>query len=230
MQKRQLTLFVAIYIGFVTLTFGQHQRYAIRNGLGIFGGLTQFDIKTDNFNTESEQGYMGGMAATVDLPHKWYTVSYNIQLSQNYWNVYATPLLITNASDNNLVEYKLFTVQAAFIFHLKIVEDYITFDLGPMLQYNSNLELENEQQESYIVDGYNNLTAKDITDISKINVNGAASLTMGFRSFKVRGQYIYGFTNILNRLNKNNLDTSGGPSNKFKGNMGMWAFTAMIYF
>lgn len=230
MHKRQLTLLVAICIGFVTLSFGQHQRYAIRNGLGIYGGLTQFDIKTDNFNTESEQGYIGGMAATVDLPHKWYTVSYNIQLSQNYWNVNAAPQIFDAAAQNSLVEYKLFTVQAAFLFHLKILQDYITMDLGPMLQYNSNLELEKSQQEGYIIDGYNNLTAKDITDISKVNVNGAASLTMGFKSFKVRGQYIYGFTNILNRLNKNDLDTSGGPSNKFKGNMSMLAFTAMISF
>ncbi|SDB61724.1 hypothetical protein SAMN03097699_2641 [Flavobacteriaceae bacterium MAR_2010_188] len=230
MHKRHLTLLVAICIGFVTLSFGQHQRYAIRNGLGIYGGLTQFDIKTDNFNTESEQGYIGGMAATVDLPHKWYTVSYNIQLSQNYWNVNAAPQILDAAAQNSLVEYKLFTVQAAFLFHLKILQDYITIDLGPMLQYNSNLELEKSQQEGYIIDGYNNLTAKDITDISKVNVNGAASLTMGFKSFKIRGQYIYGFTNILNRLNKNDLDTSGGASNKFKGNMSMLAFTAMISF
>ncbi|MDX1472147.1 MAG: outer membrane beta-barrel protein [Flavobacteriaceae bacterium] len=230
MHKSNFILFVAILVVFVTDSFGQHQRYAIRNGLGIYGGITQFDIDTDNFSTVSEQGFIGGMAATVELPHKWYTVSYNIQLSQNYFNVYATaPALIGNPNSEQ-VEYKVFTTQVALLFHVKLLQDYVTLDLGPMLQYNSNLELENDSQENYIVDGYDNLTADDITDVTKFNFNGAGGVTAGFRGFKLRAQYIYGFTNILNKLEKANLDTSGSETNKFKGNMNMWAFTAMIYF
>lgn len=227
MLKRHCILLVVVTLGFVTNSFGQHQRYAIRNGIGLFGGLTQFDIITDNFKTESSQGWIGGMAATVDLPHKWYTVSYNIQLSQNNIDVYAN---IPGGVESLIepIEYKIFTTQVAFLFHLKLLQDYITVDLGPMLQYNSEMELRNDSDEAKIISTYNNLTAGDISNIGKFNVNGAAGLTVGFKGFKLRGQYIYGFTNMLNKLNKDNLDTSGEGGSKFKGHQSMLAFTAMI--
>jgi len=47
---------------------------------------------------------------------------------------------------------------------------------------------------------------------------------------KFNAQYIYGFTNILGKLNNNNdLDLSGNQ-NKFKGNQSMVTFTVMITF
>ena len=59
--------------------------YKIKNGIGLQGGITQYDILTDNFETKSgNSGFIGGMAASVDIPHKWYNVSYNIQFSQNH--------------------------------------------------------------------------------------------------------------------------------------------------
>lgn len=227
MLKRHCILLVLVTIGFVTVSFAQHQRYAIRNGIGLFGGLTQFDINTDNFKTESSQGWIAGLAATVDLPHKWYTVSYNIQLSQNNLDVYA---YLPGGLETSIepIEYKIFTTQAAFLFHLKLLQDYITIDLGPMLQYNSEMELKNDSDQDKILSTYNNLTADDISNITKFNVNGAVGITAGFKGFKLRGQYIHGFTNILNKLNKDNLDTSGSGGSKFKGNQSMLAFTAMI--
>lgn len=227
MLKRQSIILVVLLVGFVTISHAQHQRYAIRNGVGLFGGLTKFDIITDNFKTESAQGWIGGLAAVVDLPHKWYTVSYNIQLSQNNVDIFVnSPEAVSNLLEP--VEYKLFTTQIAFLFHLKVLQDYITVDLGPMLQYNSNLELKNDGNKDRIISTYNNLTAGDISDISRFNVNGAAGITAGFKGFKIRGQYIYGFTNMFNKLNNGNLDTSGSGGSKFKGHQSMLAFTAMI--
>ena len=59
------------------------QNYNIRNGIAIGGGFTQFDIKTDNFVTTKGNGVIAAFSATVDIPHRWYTVSYGMQLSQN---------------------------------------------------------------------------------------------------------------------------------------------------
>jgi len=227
-MKKQLFLLVAFSIAFVTTALAQHQRYSIKNGIGIYGGLTQFDIITDNFQTVKGEGWIGGLSATVDLPHKWYTVSYNIQLSENNVGIFARPSnVIANEEE---IDYKLFTAQVAFLFHAKVLQDYITVDVGPMIQYNSELELKDDNHENYIIGSYNNLLAKDITGISQFNVNGAVGATAGFKGFKLRAQYIYGFTNMLNKLNnKNDLDTTGG-NNKFKGNQSMLAFTAIIVF
>ena len=80
------------------------------------------------------------------------------------------------------------------------------------------------------IKNYNNLLAEDISDISKFNVDGAIGLSAGISHFRLRAQYVYGFTNMLGKLNKNNLDVTGNNESKFKGNQSMFAFTAMITF
>lgn len=227
-MKNKHIVLVAFVLGFVTLSFSQRRgNIKITNGLGVFGGLTQFDIATDNFKTKAGNGWIGGFTATVDLPHKWYAVSYSMQLAESHLEISGRQLPISTTSE--MMEYKLMTVQAAFLFHLKLVKNNITLDAGPMLQYNGELELKDEAQENYIIDGYSALMANDISDISKFNVNGAIGVTAGFDHFKIRAQYMYGFTNILNKLNDQNLSTE--PSNeKFKGNQQMIALSAMILF
>lgn len=227
-MKNKHIILVAFLIGFVTLSFSQRRgNIKITNGLGLFGGLTQYDIATDNFETKAGNGWVGGLTATVDLPHRWYAVSYNIQLSENNLEISGRELPISTVSE--MMDYKLMTVQVAFLFHLKLVKNNITLDAGPMIQYNGELELKNDAQQNYIIDGYTDLTAKDISDISKFNVNGAIGATAGFDHFKIRAQYIYGFTNMLNKLNSQDLNTT--PSNeKFKGNQQMIALSAMILF
>ncbi|MDO1502165.1 hypothetical protein Q2T40_18680 [Winogradskyella maritima] len=222
MKLKQLYLLVALTSLFVTTSHAQ--RYNIQNGIGIYGGLTQFDLKTDNFTTQSNNGFLGGMAATVDLPHKFYNLSYNIQLSENKFDVAATPAI----GPSEFVEYKLFMAQAALVMHVKLAGKYLTADLGPMIQYNGNMQLVDESQESYIIDGYTALRADDILDINQFNINGTVGLTAGIDNFKVRAQYIYGFTNTLNKLNKQDLNVEN--DNNFKGNISMLVFSLMVSF
>jgi hypothetical protein len=226
MQIRQLIVLVALSIGFVTTSFSQRRGIVnISNGIGIGGGLTQLDIKTDNFDTKKGNGWIGGMAATLDLPHRWYTVSYGMQVSESNMEIMA---LNPSTLQTEPVEYKLMMVQAQFLFHLKVAKDYFMLDAGPMLQYSSKLELKDDSQENYLIKNYTALTTKDVSDISKFNVNATIGATAGFNHFKLRVQYIYGLTNMLNKLNDQSLDAS--PSNEtFKGNQSMVAFMAFIY-
>ena len=231
MKKTQFILLVAFALGFVTENFAQkrpHGTVAIRNGLGIEGGITQFDIITDNFETEKGKGWLFGASATVDIPHKWYNVSYIIQLSEQNIGISARPD-VEILTPNEFVDYKLFTAQIALKAHVKIVKSHLTFDIGPMLQYNSELEIKDDKQKDYIITNYENLRAEDISQISQINFNGTAGLSAGYSHFRVKAQYIYGLTNMLNKLNKNDLDV-GTNNKKFKGNQAMMVFTLMITF
>ncbi|WP_034060433.1 hypothetical protein [Lacinutrix jangbogonensis] len=228
MKKIQLSLLVVIMLCFVTKSFSQHGTVDIKNGIGLFGGISQFDIITDNFETTKGDGWIGGMSATVELPHKWYNASYGMQLAENKISV-SGRISNTDLSAEAL-EYKIFTVQVVYLWHAKIFGDFLTFDFGPMLQYNSDLELINDQQENFLVNNYNALTASDITKISAFNANGAVGLTAGVSIIKFRAQYIYGFTNTLNKLNSNDDIDLTGNSTKFKGNQSMLTFSAMISF
>lgn len=224
MKKTKLFLFVVISICFVSLNFAQN--YRIQNGIGLQGGITQFDILTDNFETQVNSGFIGGLSASVDLPHRWYNVSYNIQLSENNIDINASPF---GSNVNEFVEYKMFTAQISFLFHLKLISNNVTLDVGPMLQYNSELELKDDTKEGYNVTGFQNLLTEDITKISNFNANGAVGLSAGFGSFRIRAQYIYGFTNILGKLNDQDLNV-GSNTDKFKGNQSLLAFTAILTF
>ncbi len=225
MKNKQLTLLVLLTILFVTTIQAQPQNYNIRNGFSIGGGLTQFNIKTDNFVTTKGNGFIASLAATVDIPHRWYTVSYGMQISQNTLEI--SGRMNQGTAGNEMIEYKLMAAQLGFLFHGKIIGSHFTIDAGPQLQYNGELDLKNSQQESYYINGYDNLSATDISDISKFNVNGAVGLTAGIGPLKLRAHYIYGFLNMLDKLNDANLD-SGNSS--FKGNPETLLFTAMFTF
>jgi hypothetical protein len=221
MKNKQLTLLVVLTILFVTVTQAQPQNFVIKNGFSIGGGLTQFNIKTDNFTTIKGEGFAVGFATTVDIPHKWYTVSYGMQISENTIEVLGG--LDVAVDGNEMIKYKLMAAQIGFLFHSKIIGSNLTFDIGPQLQYNGNLEFKNQEQEIYYINGPSNLSASDITNLSKFNINGAVGFTAGIGFLKVRAQYIYGFLNILNKLNTSN-------ENSFKGNPETLVFTAMFTF
>ena len=227
MKKIQLYLLVALSVCFVTKSFSQNGKYDIVNGIGIFGGLTKVDLVTDNFETTQGDGFIGGMSATVEINHRWYNMSYGLHLSESTISILGRPDASSTASE--FIDYKLFAAQLALMMHVKLAGSYVTLDVGPMLQYNSRLEFEDKAQEGYFINNYDNLLAEDISNISQFNLNGAVGVTAGFKFVKLRAHYIYGATNILKKLESEDIDTSGGDS-RFKGNMSMLLFGAMISF
>lgn len=227
MKFKQYFLLVAFAICFVTITHSQRQTINIKNGFGVMGGITQYNFITDNFTTKSGFGWAGGLSATVDIPHLWYTVSYGMQLSENNFEISARPF--ENIPENEMIGIKLMAAQLGFTYHVKIIGSYLTLDLGPQLQYNGELEFKDDNKKDYFINGYNSLKATDILDISKFNVNGMAGISAGIGSFRIKAQYIYGFLNTFNKLNDKNINVDNS-SEKFKSNQSMMVFMAMFSF
>jgi hypothetical protein len=204
MKFKPSFLLVVICICFVTNSFSQKGKYPIQNGFSLTGGITQFDIITDNFSTRSSNGFLGGMSATVDIPLRWYNVSFGMQLSESTIEILGRPTLIS--TEDAYIKYKLFAAQVAMLLHIKA-----------------------RNQEGYYISNYTNLNAQDITNISQFNLNGAVGASLGVKNFKLKAQYIYGFTNILKKLESQNLDTTGGNA-RFKGNQSMLVLGAIVSF
>lgn len=223
MKNKQLTLLVALSMLFVTVLQAQPKNYDIKNGIGIGGGVSLFNIKTDNFITTRGNGFVVSLAAHVDIPNRWYNVSYGMQISENTLEI--SGRMTDLIAGNEQIEYKLMSAQLGFLFHGKIIGNNFTIDAGPQLQYNGDLEFKNSQQESYYINGYDGLAASEITEMSKFNVNGAIGATVGFGPLRLRAQYIYGFLNMFEKLNdKLEQDTN------FKGNPETIMFTALFTF
>ncbi|WP_406685305.1 hypothetical protein N1F78_06160 [Seonamhaeicola sp. MEBiC1930] len=229
MKKTQLILLVVFLLTFVTKSFAQRGKYDVTNGFSISGGLSQLDITTSNFITSKGNGFAGGFLATADIPRQWYNISFGMQISESTIGISARPTMASASDTNTFIDYKLFATQLALLVNVKVVKNYFTIDVGPMLQYNSKLELKDDSHENYHINNYSNLIATDITDISQFNFNGVVGASLGIRNFKLRAQYIYGFTNILNKLDDNNLDTTGGEA-RLKGNMSMLILGATVSF
>ena len=226
MKKTKHLLLVAICMTFVTISYGQHKRYTIKNGFALGGGLTQYDILTDNLNTSSGNGWLISASTTADIPHKWYNISFGMQLSENNIEIAGWFSDDGVAFQENQLEYKLFAAQLSMLLHAKLIKNLLTIDFGPMLQYNGKLELQDDNQENLFVRVNDDIfNAIELEDISQFNVNGAIGATLGFRFIKLRAQYIYGFTNILSKLNDKDL-----TSDNFKGNQSMLTFAALITF
>lgn len=226
MKKPQLIVLVAFMLCFVTNSIAQKGNYRITNGINVTGGITKFDIATSNFVTKQGDGFLGGFNATVDIPHMWYNISFGMQLSESTLGVSARPLPVV--ANSEFVDYKVFAAQVAMLLNIKVIPDYVTIDVGPMLQYNGKLELKDKTKETYFVDNYLNLTAEDITNISQFNLNGAIGASVGVKFFKLKAQYIYGFTNMLKKLEGESL-TSGGSA-RFKGNQNMLVLGGVVSF
>ena len=221
-MRNQLNLLVAVLLLFVTNSFAQTPNYDIKNFVGIHGGITQLDIITDNFTIEKQNGFIAGLTGIVNVSHKWYDVSYGIQFSQNNLNMLGG---MTDVDGDESLEYKLSAVQLALLMHAKILQQNLTIDFGPVIQANGFLELKDDTQEDYFVNGFDNLNAIDLRDISKFSINGAIGATAGFKNFRVRAQYQYGLTNMLNKLNDLEIEDT-----EFKGNQSQLIFTAMVLF
>ena len=223
MKNKQLTLLVALSMLFVTITQAQHKSFNIKNGFGIGGGISMFNIKTDNFTTTRGNGFVVALAATVDIPNRWYNVSYGMQISESTLEI--SGRMTDDVAGNEQIEYKLMAAQLGFLFHAKVIGNNFTIDAGPQLQYNGDLDFKNNQQEDYFINGYNGLSASHITEMSKFNVNGAIGMTAGIGSIKLRAQYVYGFLNMFEKLNSNIVGVDD-----FKGNPETIMFTAIFTF
>ena len=104
MKTKQLNLLVAILFLFVTDTFAQRPNYDIRNMIGLHGGITQFNIVSNNFTTEKQEGWVFGLTAIAYVEHKWYDFSYGLQFSQN--KVSISGRMQDDVQGNESLEYK----------------------------------------------------------------------------------------------------------------------------
>lgn len=221
-------LFLFILISTFNLSAQRRGGEGKHNMFGLKLGLTQFDIKTDNFITTPSTGFIGGIATRGDFYNNM-DIQLGMNISNNNIKVQARDAINSQLQD---VEYGLLNAQVQILFGYKLIGNNrnmqskfkLTAELGPVLMVNSKMKLSKKDQETYIIEKAN-ITAKELTDISGINVNGLAGLSVGLEKFRVFGHYQYGFNNILNKLNDNENTTT-----KFKGNVSMFHFGILIYF
>ncbi len=194
--------------------FAQYE-YRDSNRIGIFFGVNQFTLNTNDFQTKSGSGWNGGLSMRGNFYNDWDMV-YAMQFSENNFSVATKRIFISE--DTN---YKLASAQISLQLSYKIVENHLSFEFGPLVQVNGKLKVD-QSQENNIISG-TTLLAKDIVAISQFNFYPTVGITAGVRHIRLNVSYQYGLNNMLGNLNSQSLGMN------FKGNPGILNGNLIIY-
>ena len=155
--------------------------------LGLKLGASLFDIKTDNFITSAEYGFVGGFTTRGDFYNNW-DIQFGMNILNNRIGIQAHEVGLTTTE---MVDYNLLNVQGQLLFGFKVLGDNrdnrgdfkLTLEFGPVLTVNGKLKLKDDAQKVLIIDN-TNLNAEQITDLAGININGLGGLSLGSRRFR----------------------------------------------
>ncbi|MGX7667892.1 outer membrane beta-barrel protein [Flavobacterium pedocola] len=187
--------------------------YRDGNRIGIYGGVTHASLFTSDFDTKPELGWAAGMQVRGNY-YNDFSMIFGMQFSENNISVATTSLL-----QNQDVQYKIMGAQIRLLLSYNLVKDHVSLDFGPVLQVNDKMKFD-KKFESNIVNG-TALTAKDITDINKINGNIYVGVSAGNRRVRAVVNYQYGVNNILNNLNKKEEVKVLNNNHSFSGHLGI---------
>lgn len=199
-------------------SYAQRSR-TVHNHIGLQGVYAMSNLQTENFNTSQGEGFLAGLS-TRGAFYNDFDLIYGIDFIQIGLQVEA---------GGKQVEYALSGAQVKFLASYRIAGEYLSAELGPVLQVNGGLKLKDQSQENLIVDGYTTLQAGDLEEISRINGMLTAGLTGGLKWLRLTAAYQYNFTNILNRLNSEDLNLKDPAATNFKGNLGLVTAGIILY-
>lgn len=219
-------LFVTFFVGMSLHVFSQRVREEY-SYMGIYGGYSLFDITTDQFNTEQGGGFVAGFLTRGDWYNRFY-MEYGVNFFQSNLGISGHEAGSPNATQ--FIDHTISGVQLRLQGGYHIIRHHLGIEFAPILSINGKMKPKSETYNPYIVDGYDNVTVEEISDISRVNFRLAGGITAGSKHFRANVQYQYGVTNILNKLNDEEALSSEKPGGGFKGNTSTILFGLYILF
>lgn len=202
-KKMTILLLMITSIGFA--------QYGYRDGnrIGISGGISQTTLFTNNFDAHPETGFAGGLSVRGNYYNDW-SMIYGMQFFSNNFSL--------ESNFDQKIKYNIQGVQVRLLLSYNIIQDHISLDFGPVLQINGKLKV-NTSDETKILKR-TNLTAEQIIDVSPVSGNFYLGCSAGSKIVRAVIFYEYGFTNIMNKLNKDDSLKALNNGDSFKGNLG----------
>lgn len=191
-----------------SLGFGQYG-YRDGNRIGISAGISQTTLFTKNFNAKPETGFAGGLSVRGNYYNNW-SMIYGMQFFSNNFSL--------ESNFNDKVKYNIEGVQIRLLFSYNVIQDHISIDFGPVLQINGKLKVSSSDEDKLLKGTL--LKANQIVDVSPISGNFYLGGSAGGKVIRLVVFYEYGFTNILNKLNKDDSLQALNNGDSFKGNLG----------
>lgn len=194
---KKILIYAAILI--MPLLASSQYKYRDSNHIGIAAGINQTTLLTSDFNGQALTGWNFGLSMRGNF-YNDFDMVYAIDFSEHNFSI--TTLSELAAVEE--VKYKYSGAQISLMLSYKIVENHLSVELGPVLQVNGKLGLNENHKENTIENS--TLKALDIVDVNTFNVNAAAGVSAGIRNLRVILKYQYGINNFFSRVN-NDMNT-----------------------
>ncbi len=193
--------------------------------LGIQARGAFFGIATNDFDVQSSTGLLAGFTSRS-------------RIFENFKLIYGVDFLIASigvesrALGQTTLEQAEFSVTGAQvngILSYDILDQFLTVNFGPSLLINGPLRVRNDGQRDNIINGFNSLTAQDLLQISRITPFLVGGVEGGWKKVRLTLQYQFGFTNILGRLNREDLQDIDASVGEFNGNATLFSAGVVVY-
>ncbi|SFB08867.1 hypothetical protein SAMN05660845_1536 [Flavobacterium swingsii] len=204
---------VLTFIFSLTIT-AQHSRRD-GNRIGIMGGITQTTLTTSNFASKPANGWVAGMAVRGNY-YNDFSAIFGMQFFENNIIVATTKPLSLASED---VNFKTMGVQVRLLASYNLIKNHLSLDFGPVLQINDKLKINSKSELNNVTGTL--LTAKEITDVTKLNGNAYVGISAGTKRIRAVVNYQYGLNNFLNNLNNNEELKLKNNNSNFKGHLGI---------
>ena len=224
---RYLNLFILICIStLLNPLTAQNRNYGgdSYNRLGIQAAVTHGGIESDNFATTKNTGFMVGLTTRSNVWNNFLIV-YGVNFYSNKTGMMGHAVSSTQMKN---VDFKTTGVQLNLFAGHKIINEHLSIEAGPILQINSKWEVDKEF-ENYLIEDYL-ITAKDLEEVSKVNLNVAGTISAGFPDVKLWVQYQYGVSNFFKNLNDGDLKIKDPRAANLEGHQGLAVAGVVYYF
>ncbi len=222
---RGIKIFIFLSILIFNLNVNAQGRYNDNyNRLGIQAGITHGGINSSNFNTLPKTRYMAGLTTRASFFRNFLIIC-----GVNFYE-FKTGLTGYESKgklDPTEIDFDVTGVQLNLLLGTKIFGEYLSFEVGPVLQINSKMTTE-DPYKNYFVENYN-IRAQDLENISNINLNLAANVSAGIRDVKIWIQAQYGVNNIFKGLNTKELENKDSRMENLNAHMGFATAGIVVY-
>lgn len=194
------------------------------NRLGLQAGVTYGGFNTKNFSTTDKLSFMAGFTTRANFYNNLIVI-YGVNFYEFNTGMSVMESMTANAQE---IDFKASGVQLNLFIGQKLIGEHLSIEIGPVLQINSKLKTDDQYQD-YFMEGYA-IQAKDLEDISKINLNVAAMISTGFRDVKFWAQYQYGITNTFGNLDEESIKNKDSRITNLNAHLGLASAGVVFYF
>ena len=207
-------------------TFSIHaQRHKYdSNRIGVQGQYALLDLNSSNFETNQEAGFLVGLSKRSAFYNN-FDLIFGVDFMQTSISMNARG----EASTVEKVGYTWSGAQVKLLLSYLIAGDHLSLEVGPILQVNGKMELDDVNQSDLVLQNYTSLTAEDVQEWSRVNGLVSVGLSAGFTHVRLTANYQYGFTNALNKLNDEGLELKDPAATNFEGNLGLITAGIVLY-